>query len=160
MRDAIGGIVNLVIIVVFLVIVSGYLAFNVNYTKAFRVKNKIISTIEEYEGNCPADGKGCDKIINDYINSMGYDNTNLINCDSYNTDKIKYYKRNGYCVGASYSNSQSNIQDKGQTAYFKVKTYITIDMPIIRNVIPNIGMFEITGDTKTVKCRTYCDVSG
>ena len=43
MRDALGGIVNITIIVVFLVIVSGYLAFNVNYTKAFRVKNKIIT---------------------------------------------------------------------------------------------------------------------
>ena len=46
MRDAIGGVVNITIIVTFLVIVSGYLAFNVNYTKAFRVKNKIITTIE------------------------------------------------------------------------------------------------------------------
>ena len=52
MRDAFGGIANMVVIIVFLVIVSGYLAFNVNYTKAFRVKNKIISTFEQYEGNC------------------------------------------------------------------------------------------------------------
>ena len=52
MRDAFGGIANIVVIVVFLVIVSGYLAFNVNYTKAFRVKNKIISTFEQFEGNC------------------------------------------------------------------------------------------------------------
>ena len=43
MRDAFGGLLNMVIIVVFLVLVSGYLAFNVNYTKAFRVKNKIIT---------------------------------------------------------------------------------------------------------------------
>ena len=42
MRDAIGGSVNLVIIVVFMLLVSGYLAFNINYTKAFKVKNKII----------------------------------------------------------------------------------------------------------------------
>ena len=45
MRDAIGGVVNITIIVTFLVIVSGYLAFNVNYTKAFRVKNKIITNV-------------------------------------------------------------------------------------------------------------------
>ena len=32
MRDAYGGIINIVIVVVFLVIVSSYLAFNVNYT--------------------------------------------------------------------------------------------------------------------------------
>ena len=69
MRDALGGLVNIVIIVVFLVIVSGYLAFNVNYTKAFRVKNKIISTIENNEG-LDTDGKAK---ISDYMQSIGYD---------------------------------------------------------------------------------------
>ena len=49
MRDAFGGIVNLSMIVIFLVLVCGYLAFNVNYTKAFRVKNYIITTMEQYE---------------------------------------------------------------------------------------------------------------
>ena len=49
MRDAFGGVANLVIIVVFLTLVSGYLAFNVNYTKAFRVKNKIISLYAKSE---------------------------------------------------------------------------------------------------------------
>ena len=52
MRDAFGGVANLAIIIVFLTLVSGYLALNVNYTKAFRVKNKIISTFEQFEGNC------------------------------------------------------------------------------------------------------------
>ena len=50
MRDAYGGVVSISIVVVFLVLVSGYLAFNVNYTKAFRLKNKVISVLEEYEG--------------------------------------------------------------------------------------------------------------
>ena len=45
MRDALGGVVNLAMIVVFLVLVCGYLAFNVNYTKAFRVKNYIITSL-------------------------------------------------------------------------------------------------------------------
>ena len=52
MRDAFGGLVNIVIIVVFIVVVSGYLAFNVTYTKAFKVKNKMISLLEQYEGKC------------------------------------------------------------------------------------------------------------
>ena len=35
MRDAFGGLLNIVIIVVFMTLVSGYLAFNVSYAKAF-----------------------------------------------------------------------------------------------------------------------------
>ncbi|MBO4731371.1 MAG: hypothetical protein J5597_01005 [Spirochaetaceae bacterium] len=63
MRDAMGGSVALVIIVVFIVIALGYMAFNVNYTKAFRMKNKIISVYEKYEGKCE---ENCEKEIKDY----------------------------------------------------------------------------------------------
>ena len=35
MSDSLGGTVIIVLIVLFITIVSGYLAFNVNYTKAF-----------------------------------------------------------------------------------------------------------------------------
>ena len=67
MRDAMGGVVNLVIIVVFMVIVSGYLAFNVSYTRAFRVKNKIISTYEQYSGNCESNSSPCMTQIMKYM---------------------------------------------------------------------------------------------
>ena len=50
MRDAIGGVFSLQIIVIFMLVVNGYLAFTVNYTKAFRVKNQIIQIIEQHEG--------------------------------------------------------------------------------------------------------------
>ena len=43
MNEGIGSTTILVIIVVFIALVSGYMAYNVNYTKAFRMKNKIIS---------------------------------------------------------------------------------------------------------------------
>ena len=46
MRDSIGGSVVLIIIVVFIVVALGYMAFNVNYTKAFRMKNKVIAVYE------------------------------------------------------------------------------------------------------------------
>ena len=38
MKEATGGIFSLEFIIVFLLILNGYMAFNVNYTKAFRVK--------------------------------------------------------------------------------------------------------------------------
>ena len=47
MRDGIGSVVMITIIIVFIVAASSYLAFNVNYTKAFRMKNKIISIYED-----------------------------------------------------------------------------------------------------------------
>ena len=50
MRDAIGGVFSLQIILVFVILINGYLAYSVNYTRAFRVKNEIINIVEESEG--------------------------------------------------------------------------------------------------------------
>ena len=50
MKDAISNAVVIQIIIIFLVIINSYLAFSVNYTRAFRIKNNIVSTIERYEG--------------------------------------------------------------------------------------------------------------
>ena len=75
MRDAFGGLTSIVIIVVFLVIVSGYLAFNVTYTKAFKVKNKVISVLEQYEGICNLNDEApntCGGEIKSYMDSVGY----------------------------------------------------------------------------------------
>ena len=50
MKDAVGGIVNIWIIAIFIVLISGYLAFSVQYNKAFRMKNEIIEAIEQCDG--------------------------------------------------------------------------------------------------------------
>ena len=52
MNDGIGGATVLALIVFFVVIFSSYMAFNVNYTKAFRVKNKVIDCFNKYGTAC------------------------------------------------------------------------------------------------------------
>ncbi len=146
MRDAIGGLVNIVIIVVFLVIVSGYLAFNVNYTKAFRVKNKIITTYEQYEGNCDNDSSACMQQITEYMQQIGYDMNNTPNISGYNC-------RRGFCVKRVDSKSTTGgIADNDQY-YFKIVTQITIDIPIIKKVMAGMNVFQVSGDTKSFKVR-------
>ena len=50
MRDAIGQVFALQIILAFVLLINGYMAYSVNYTRAFRVKNQIVTFIEQYEG--------------------------------------------------------------------------------------------------------------
>ena len=69
MNEGIGSTTILVVIAVFIAIVSAYLAYNVNYTKAFRMKNKIVSLYEEYNGQCFND---CQAKIRDYARDIGY----------------------------------------------------------------------------------------
>lgn len=158
MRDAFGGITSLAIIVVFLVLVSGYLAFNVNYTKAFRVKNKIVSMFEQYEGNCGggipgATSDACDQIITDYINKIGYsvpigplDPNSIFECPLGSTCEKRCLPI-GYCWMKVDVTTASDIEDK---AYYKIATRIQMDIPIINKIMPHLRIFQITGDTRTI----------
>lgn len=144
MRDAIGGVVNLVIIVVFMVIVSGYLAFNVSYTRAFRVKNKIISTYEQYSGNCDSNTSPCMTEIMNFMKEIGYDMNQKISMSGYNC-------RKGFCslkVQGAKDSSMSSVDDRDRY-YYKIVTQITIDLPIINRVMQGMDTFKIKGDTKT-----------
>ena len=149
MRDAFGGITNLVIIVAFLVIVSGYLAFNVSYTKAFRVKNKIISVFEQYEGQCDintTDKGTCNGEIKEYMDSLGY------NAPLFDLTDEGYECRYGYCFKKVEiaKPASSSTADTKQKAYFKIVTQINIDIPIINKIMPGLKIFQVTGDTKPI----------
>lgn len=142
MRDAFGGLMNMVIIVVFLVLVSGYLAFNVNYTKAFRVKNKIITTIEQYEGNCAANSV-CDQKIIEYMAKIGYSTDSSLNIPDYDC-------KQGYCiqrVEAVKTNSETVTKDMEEKVFYRVTTAIVIDIPIINKIMPQLKIFQVSGTT-------------
>jgi len=145
MRDAMGGTVVITIIVFFIVVVSAYLAFNVNYTKAFRMKNKIISVYEEYRGDCDNIGTNCATKIREYAKEIGYKPAEL-------TCSNGYSKRdNLYCVKPMQvvKDASSDVyKDDSKVAYYyKIETKIDINIPIVDNVL-GIRVFRITGDTK------------
>ncbi len=151
MRDAFGGIVNIAIVVVFLVLVSGYLAFNVNYTKAFRLKNEIISALEEYEGSgFESISSGCQRPlcnkINTYAKQIGY-NVSKINRPNNDGAVWNCDDSIGYCVG-KYSVVSDGIENKGRV-YYRVITQININIPIINNIM-GLRIFQVSGSTKTM----------
>ena len=156
MRDALGGSVVLTIIVVFMVIVLSYLAFNVNFTKASRMKNKIISTYEEYKGNC---NSNCKKAIVAYSKEIGYTVGNkALSCGNkgFGTDVEHLYCIKKVVVEKSNSKKKakkSGIYGTGYNkVYYQVSTRINIELPIIQNIF-DLQTFWIRGDTKTFKIK-------
>lgn len=144
MRDALGGVVNLTMIVVFLVLVCGYLAFNVNYTKAFRVKNYIITSLEQYEGNCVS-GTACDTKIRNYIKNVGYNAPNFKLDDNYTCNY-------GYCYKQFKVSDEveGTVKESREQVYYRVVTQINIDIPIINKIMPGLRIFQISGNTKVI----------
>lgn len=151
MRDSLGGAVNIIIIVVFIVIALGYMAFNVNYTKAFRMKNKIISEYEKANGICPS-SSDCYRNIREYSREIGYEpSRNSFHCpddDNYSMDSSHHL----YCykeVQVKSRSDQDSINDRADGKYYRIVTKINIEIPIIDNIF-DLDVFKISGDTKTM----------
>ena len=121
MRDGFGGILNIVFIVIFLLIVEGVLGLVVNYTKAFKMKNNVISMIEQYEAagcslNCPS----------------GYDSVYDLFC--YRGEIVKNT--------GNYTSSKPTI--------YNVVTQVDLTLPLISNIL-GFSIFQVSGDTEVVE---------
>ncbi len=155
MRDALGGTVNIVIIVVFIVFALGYMAFNVNYTKAFRMKDKIISVYEKYKGTCTSN---CQTEIGNYAKKIGYQ-PDTLNCGS--GKPVSVNGKNLYCVKANTvgDSSADVIADRNARCYYRVSTKININIPILENLYAlsrngqggRLNAFYVSGDTATIE---------
>ena len=156
MNEGMRSTTMIVIIIVFISVVSAYMAYNVNYTKAFRMKNKIIALYEEYDGDCGAD---CKEEIAEYAKDIGYTSINNLHCEEsyFKPDdpsvRTQTFDRYGYCeykVNVVKSSSASVFEDNNSNPgyYYRILTRIDINIPIIQNVL-DLRILNITGDTKT-----------
>lgn len=142
MREAFGSVWTIQIILIFLVLINAYLAFSVNYTKAFRIKNNIISIIETQEGFTEGAKTKTEAIMLDTGYNVSYSNIVVPGCESGGYKAIQN-NAGGYCVKFNRTGTNSG--------YYSVKTYISIDIPVLGKILgafPNT--FAIKGETKTI----------
>lgn len=147
MKEAYGGIVSLVFISIFLVIVISVLGLVVSYTKAFKMKDRIISVIEEYEGSgCYPELSGgssstaCKERITDAAKELGY-SPSEIKCSG----DLTRSDDNLYC----YSMERLTGTNK---AVFKVVTQVDISFPIIDKIM-GFRFFQVSGDTEAIELQ-------
>ncbi len=149
MRESIGGTWLLGFVVLFIVLFSAFLAFSINYTKAFKVKNFIINTIEENDGfskysgsNISAEsdetlnrgGSTTEEKVYYYLRKTGY-TTTTIGVDKCEED-IQWHE-GGYCVKKIATSNG---------AYYKVTSFINIEIPLIWQTFT----IPIKGETKVL----------
>ncbi|MDD3392719.1 MAG: hypothetical protein PHE54_04195 [Bacilli bacterium] len=144
MREAIGNTFVFNLIIIFVIVVSLILVGSLSYTKAFKVKNKIINAIEETKGFTSTTIEN----IEESLAKIGYriNKTNKAcpavsntNCESVKIsaiDTTAYESDYRYCV-------YSCTTDKG--IYYKVTAFMYFDIPIIEETME----FPISGETRT-----------
>ncbi len=155
MRDAFGGAFMIRLLIVFIVIYVGFTAIALNYAKAFKVKNKVITYIEENEitdiRNMSAEA---------YNNMNTYFQEELVEGMNYKygikcpNDKYLYdYCDNGILIIPSDSTGKNK-----EGTYYTVTTTFGWEIPFL-NVLLRLnsqdgdaasGYWTITGETRPI----------
>lgn len=169
MKEAFGGIFTIQAITIALLIIMALLAFTVNYTKAYRVKNEVLNIIQKYEG-MPTDP------INDITEEI---DTVLVQNKYFLPDRyIAACRRMGYdvyestngqngvrfCLKCEKANAvgEVNAGDRRQGYVYSVVTFVTFDLPIVNNIIPvSSTFFTAAGETPIIYSNVdkgqWCD---
>lgn len=147
MRESIGGSMLLYIVLIFVVVVMLLFSSILTYSKAYKIKNRIIEIIEKYEnyGKEMAEGE-----INSDLATSGYNASDPDKCDKvyetltssegkYNEEKLETNINN---YGYNYCVFKANDVDKQY--YYVVVTFVEFQMPIIGDALT----FPVYGETK------------
>ena len=161
MREAIGATWIMGIVIVFIALFSAYLAFSINYTKAFRVKNGIVERIEKYNGFNDLAINDIKKLIDDIkyastgncknvvseISQTGGSKSMFVGVTgasvSGKNSNASAGEKSNYCIQKVYSKGTS---DQIATSYYKAYVFFNIAMPI--GDMSN--WFFTTGETMTL----------
>lgn len=136
MKEAIGNTMLFNFIMIFIGMMFIILLGSVTYSKGFKIRNRIIDRIEEYNGYDPS-GEVVDAIIDD-LKKVGYRIVDSQNCGNRDgaTLLTSEYNTYNYCVYEYATN---------RGYYYGVKVYVYIDFPFIGKYmsLPLYGETEI-----------------
>lgn len=162
MRESISNALILTLVITFLFIFMLLFSASTAYTKAFKVKNKIISIIEKRENTIAKSGI-TQEIIDEIDDSLGQaqigyrivqDNDVKCENDLKNRFKNMNYtlanvKSNSYryCIAEFDDGSKDSAGKKERhNKYYAVVTYMYFEIPLIGQGLE----FPVYGETKTI----------
>ena len=166
MKNAISNVWLLGMVILFILLFSGYLAVSISYSKVFKIKNEVLTIIEKHDGITNKTGRrinskiktgtkvtgkfGTLQTINLFLLGSSYKTMGSCPGDyygvkdlaydkkvSYSSDKGKYY----YCfkkekMGSSY----------GDAAYYNVVVFYKFNLPVLGDILT----FDIDGKTSKI----------
>ncbi len=142
MREAIGNTYVLNFIITFFAIFILIFIGTTTYTKAFKVKNKIVDTIENFDGEIDTGNHLRNNVqdeIDEKLGQIGYRIDNNSECPTdgrfSNGQMLSKSSNYRYCI-YRFSTSKGN--------YYGVVSYIYIEIPIIRAKLE----FPVYGETR------------
>ncbi len=164
MRESIGGAWIYGLALTFVLLFSCFLAIAINYSKVFRVKNEVVSIIENYSGftdkvttyscdddnNCTRVTKsgvagGSLNIINNYLKASNYATKGR--CPSQD-EKGKWYAFNDGQLSDSNEGllCARKLEQKSNVYSYEVVLFFNANLPLIGDIFK----FKINGETNDI----------
>ena len=163
MREAIGATWLLGIVISFIALFSGYLAFSINYSNAFRMKDGIVERIEKHGGP----NKEAIEDIGNLMNEIAYSSKGKC-VDFFSNTDLNWggVNRNQVTKAWDVSSGEAfnyclqrvdavNTNGKLSASYYKVYVFFSISLPIINNS----SFFYVTGETSNIYFPEDCVTS-
>ena len=158
MREAIGGTWLFQIVIIFILLFTGFMCLSINRSKAKKKKNQIIQTIQSYNGinlnqNYEDGDEGPLADIVSYITANSYRTTGEIPTDH---DNYVCYSRDGrqvnsnpvFCIArvnaVQDAQSSSSYDELPNMYYYHVVVFYQLDLPVFHELFN----FKVVGDTK------------
>ena len=134
MRQAIGTTWLMQLVIIFMLIFVAFLALTINFTKAFKIKNELITMIEKNEGLSTGED-GTISLINNYLSHNGYMVTGKCDASEYgvyslNSDSLEMSdtsKEYYYCIKKTSYYTQA-YPDR---AKYTIRIFFHFSLPVI-----------------------------
>ena len=159
MRDAFGGAFMIKLFIVFIIIYVGFTAVALNYAKAFKVKNMVITYLEDNEiSNLKDMDVQTERAMCDYFDKEIVGKLNYVYPIS---NKIGL--QSGKCydnIGIKIEQIEPNKKQKNKLGvYYRVTTYFGFQLPFFNRLLAVngsdngeniIGVWQIIGETRPI----------
>lgn len=130
------------LIIFFILIFACFLTLVLNYSKAYTIKNRMLTIIEKYEGVTTSSAK----VINSYVTNNGYLTVGTCEEEWYGAVDLNgtYEQANGnnkyyYCFKESVA--------RNRQVYYDIIVFYKFNLP----VVGDITTYRINGQTDTFK---------
>lgn len=158
MRESIGGVSLFNLVIVFVLLFTGYISLSINYSKAYNVKNELVNIIKNQGGICTTGAVICGNLVDqiqDYFGEVSY--------HSHGTCKDGFYgfKRDGTALGLNANDAAfcvkgipvSQNSELPNALYYQVKVFYQLDLPIFNNIFN----FSVSGETSRIYSPNECE---
>ncbi len=132
------------LVITFIFLFAAFLILAINYTDSFRIRNDIITIIEEYEGYHSTSAE----IINDFLLAEGYKTTGK--CPTSNNESEPVYQTvsnlDSYTVINAENGTNYSYCVKNEDGIFEIILFYKFNLPVIGNFLT----FQIKGTTNKI----------